>query len=67
VLLVDSQFRCSFDVSVAVTDASVSEVDIFILLSLAGGLINGLWSCRGERLLHCGMLPKGGRIISLSY
>jgi hypothetical protein len=47
-LLVDSLLRCSPDASIVVTDASVSEVRIFILLSLGGARTNGCWSCHGE-------------------
>jgi hypothetical protein len=45
---VDSLLRCSLDVSVAVTDASLSEVRIFILLPLNGAQTNGHCSYRGE-------------------
>jgi hypothetical protein len=48
VLLVDSQLRCSPYVSVAVTDASVSEARICILFVWWRGN-QGRWSCRGER------------------
>jgi hypothetical protein len=56
-LLVDPLLRCSLDVSLAVTDASVSDIRIFIHLSLHSTWTNGRWSCCGECLLHCGMLP----------
>jgi hypothetical protein len=48
-LLVDSLLRCSLDASIVVTDASASDVRIFILLPLGGALTNGHWSCHGER------------------
>jgi hypothetical protein len=48
-LLVDSLLQCSLDVNVAVTDASVSDVCIFIHLSLGSARTNGHWSCHGER------------------
>jgi hypothetical protein len=44
-LLVDSLLRCSLDaldVSVSVTKANVSEVGIFIILSLRGARTNGV-------------------------
>jgi hypothetical protein len=47
-LLVDSLLRCSLDASIVmtvVTDASVPEVRIFILMSLGGMRTNGRWSC----------------------
>jgi hypothetical protein len=42
-LLVDSQLQCSLNVSIAVTDASMSEVCVFINLLLGGKLTNGRW------------------------
>jgi hypothetical protein len=48
-LLVGPPLRCSLDLSVIMTDASVREVRVFILLSLGGTLTNRPWSCRGER------------------
>jgi hypothetical protein len=48
-LLVDSLLQYSLDASVVVTDASVPEDHIFILLSLGGALTKGHWRCHGER------------------
>jgi hypothetical protein len=48
-LLVDSLLPCSLDASIVVTDASVLEVHIFILLPLGGARTNERWSCCGER------------------
>jgi hypothetical protein len=48
-LLLDTQLWYSLDVSIAMTDASVLGALIFILLLLGGLLINGRWSCHGER------------------
>jgi hypothetical protein len=48
-LLVDLLLQCSVDISIVVTDDSVSEACIFILLSLGGTLTNGRWSWCGER------------------
>jgi hypothetical protein len=45
---VGSLLQCSPDASTAVTDASMPEVRIFILLSLGCMQTNGHWSCRGE-------------------
>jgi hypothetical protein len=48
VLLVDSLLLCSLDASIVATDACVSEVCIFIHLSLGGVQTNGHWSFHGE-------------------
>jgi hypothetical protein len=50
-LLVDSLLWCSLDARVVVTDvtdASVSEAHIFILLSPGSAQTNGHWSCHGK-------------------
>jgi hypothetical protein len=50
-----SLLRCSLDVSVAVTDASVSEVSIFILLSLRGAdwvVLASLWEAPTMGYIH---------------
>jgi hypothetical protein len=47
-LLVDSLLPCSLDARVIVTDDSVSDIRIFILLLLGDTLTNGHWSCHGE-------------------
>jgi hypothetical protein len=62
-LLVDPLLQCSHDVSVAmtdVTDASMLEARIFILLSLGGAWTNGHWSCHGERWLDSARFTVGG-------
>jgi hypothetical protein len=51
-LLLDSLLWCSpvaIVVVTDVTDISVSEARLFIILSLDGERTNGRWSCRGER------------------
>jgi hypothetical protein len=50
-VLVKSPLRWFQDASIAVTDASVSDVRICILLPLGGALTNVSWSCNGDRCL----------------
>jgi hypothetical protein len=62
-LLVDLQLPCPLDASVAmteVTDASLSEVCIFILLLLGGARTNGRWRCCGERWFDSARFTVGG-------
>jgi hypothetical protein len=47
-LLVESLLRCSLDASMVVTDASISDVYIFILLPLGSALTSGHWTACGE-------------------
>jgi hypothetical protein len=58
--LVTGTALCGTKYSTAVTDASVSEVRIFTLLSLGGGRTNGRWSCHGERWLGSSCFTVGG-------
>jgi hypothetical protein len=48
-LLVDLLLQCCLDASVVVTDASMLEVRMFLLVLLGGSRTNGRWSCHGER------------------
>jgi hypothetical protein len=53
-LLVESLPQWSLNASMVVsdvTDAGISEASIFILLLLGGALMNGYWSCYGDRWL----------------
>jgi hypothetical protein len=47
-LLLDLLLHCFLDASV-VTDATILDVCIFILLPLGGMLTNGCWRSSGER------------------
>jgi hypothetical protein len=59
-LLVVLLLWCSLDAGIVVTDASVSDIHIFILLPLDGALTNGCWSCHGEHRLGSACFTLGG-------
>jgi hypothetical protein len=73
-LLVDSLLQCSLDASVVVTDASVSDVRIFIILQLGGAAVvstdwvalASLWEAPTIHIFECHYHSAYTIIISLN-